>query len=250
MSIENLDVIERLPYELAARLEADAFFADIPVVVADEGNVKATLEKKQAVITSKGGKVGAAVIVLQVIGDDEFTNVAFGPLRLRPAFQVVENRELNLGPNGTGKSARKIARRVVTVIKPLRLSGMTTDFECDKPCIEPVSLKDDVAKNLVAYQVNFACAEADTEGLEQASMPRFEVVGNQLVMTCATEGATIWFTTDDSYPAPQTDGADDYTSPIDLTEGMIVRACAYQDGKVASQVARVVVVGEEMETAN
>jgi len=32
--ITALDIIDRLPYELKDRLEADSFFEDIPVVVA------------------------------------------------------------------------------------------------------------------------------------------------------------------------------------------------------------------------
>lgn len=253
MSIGVLDVIERLPRELAARLESDEFFSDIPVVVADEGNVEAAIKKRQAAITTKNGKIGVAVVVLQIVGDDEDDNVAFGPFSLRPAFQVVENRELNLGVNGTGKSARKIARRIALVIKPLRLSGMTTDFVLDKPGIEPVKIEGQA--NLIAYQVNFKTLEADSEQLEQVDMPRFAIVGETLTLVSGTAGVEIWYTVDDTYPDWNVANNEEstskfYSDPIAIVEGMVVRACGYQAGKVASQVNRAVIEGEEIETAN
>ena len=102
--IRAIDVIDLLPGELAARLQCDPFFADIPVIVVESGNVATELARKQAVITEKSGKRGVAVIVLQCLADDTDANVNFGPMILRPAFQVVEQVELNNDPNGTGKS--------------------------------------------------------------------------------------------------------------------------------------------------
>jgi hypothetical protein len=246
MSILAIDVIERLPNELAQRLMADSFFADIPVIVADEGNVLAEMAKKQAAITTKSGKRGIAVVVLQVIGDDEFSEVNFGPLRLRPAFLVVENRELNIDDKGTGKSARKVARKIVDLIKTLAMVGMTTDFVPDSPCIEPINLKPELGQ-LIAYQVNFMTVEADTESLSQVTEPAIAVVGQTFTIACATAGAVIWFTTDDSYPAPTgsnpTSTATPYTSPVAIPDaGVNVRACAYLEGKTASRVARVEIV--------
>jgi hypothetical protein len=162
MSIKAIEVIDRLPNECAARLTADEFFSDIAIVVADEGNVLATMNRLQAALTTKTGKRGVAVIVLQVVGNDEMAEVKFGPLRLFQSFQVVENRELNLDANGTGKSARKVARRIVDVVKSLRLDGLTTDWVPDRPCIEPLNLKKELGASIVGYQVNFWTLEADT----------------------------------------------------------------------------------------
>jgi hypothetical protein len=56
--------------------------------------------------------------------------------------------------NGTGKSARKVARRLVQIFKSTRLDGLTTDWECDKPALEPLNLKKDgkLARYLVGIR--------------------------------------------------------------------------------------------------
>ena len=240
--ILSLDVIDRLPSELQAALEADSFFDDIPVIVAEAGNVKLEVERKQGVITRKSGKRGAAVIVLQIVGDDEYPEQAFGPLTLRPAFQVLENVELNNDANGTRKSHRRIARRIVQVIKPLGLVGMTTEFTPDKPCIEPVDLEPELGPQVKASQVNFKTFESDSEVVTQVAMPVFGAYADttpKFQITCATEGAAICYATDDSFPAPGRDGVTLYTGPIDIPEGgLTVRAAAYKAGMVGSQVNR------------
>ena len=241
--IQSLDVIDRLPFELQAALEADPFFVDIPVVVAEAGNVRVEMERKQALVTSKSGKRGAAVIVLQIIGDDEVAEVAFGPMLLRPAFQVIENVELNNDAKGTKKSHRRIARRIVQVIKPLGLLGLTTDFTPDKPCIEPVNLEPDLGALVKGSQVNFKTFEADTEELSQVATPQVTAYPDttpKFQILCATAGAEIWWSADDSFPAPGRAGAQVYTSPADIPEaGLTVRAAAYKEGMVGSRVNRV-----------
>lgn len=244
--IKSLDIIDRLPYELAAALEADAFFADIPVIVAEAGNVRLEMERKQALITSKSGHRGVAVIVLQMVGDDDAPEVTFGPMLLRPAFQVIENVEFNNDANGTRKSHRRVARRIVQVIKALGLIGMTTDFTADKPCIEPVNLEPDLGALVKASQVNFKTYEADTEELSQVATPQvtaFPDTTPKFQIACATDGAEIWWSADDSFTAPGRAGAQLYTSPVDIPPGgLTVRAAAYKDGMVGSRVNRVMVM--------
>jgi hypothetical protein len=242
--IGTLDIIDRLPFELLARLEADEFFADLPVLVAEEGDVQAEMKRKQAVITQKSGKRGAAVIVLQVVAEDDLPNLQFGPLTLYPAIQVVENLELNRGVGGTGKSARKIARRVRDVIKCFGAVSLVKSMQADKPCIEPVNLGAELGKLVKAYQVNFRCLEASSQDSGQVQIP--QVVSRaplaEVALTCATEGAEVWYTLDESYPAPGNDQAHLYSDPITIPEaGMTVRACGYKAGLVASWVNRVLV---------
>lgn len=237
------EIIDRLPYELASRLASDPYFADIPIVVADEGNVQATIAKKQAAITAKGGKWGIAVVVLQIEADDESSEVTFGPMRLRPAFQVVEQREQNMSVTGTGKRCRQVSRHIVTAIKSMSLCGLTTGFVCDKPAIEAVPLDKDLAANFIAGQVNFVTYEQSDEVLAQVSAPTLAVVGGAVQIASATDGAAIWFTTDGSYPRPVVPGDEEknssqlYAGPIAIPAGgFTVRACAYIEGMVASAI--------------
>lgn len=236
-------LIDQLPLELAARLQADEYFSDIPVVVAEKGNIRREMERMQAVVTAKSGKLGAAVIVLQIVADDAYDEISQGPMKLFPSFQVIENVELNTGASGTRKSARAIARRIVKVVKPLRLGGLTTEFTVDKPGIEPGTIKNPDGSNLVSYLVNFRTLEADSDSTEQVASPTLAQVGPQMGISCATAGAAIWFTVDESFPADPAavpgSTAMLYSGPIDVpVAGLIVRACAYASGMIASRVER------------
>lgn len=238
MSIGLLDVIDRLPAELGARLESDPFFANIAVVVADKGNVAEEINRKQASIAMKSGKRGVGVIVLQVVGDDPNPNMSFGPLTLRPAFQVFENVELNQHTtNGTGKTARRVARRIVSLVKNLRLIGVANSITPDKPCIEPVQFDNE---KLVGYQVNFFCSEADTENILKCAPVIITPNGGSsatVTLACATVGATIYYTTDDTLPSAANGTA--YTTAINVPSGgFTLRACAYKTDLIPSDVER------------
>ena len=244
------EIIDRLPRELAARLESDPFFNDIPVVVADAGNVKVEMERKQAVAMEKSGKRGAAVIVLQLSANDANPSLAFGPMKLFPGFQVIEDVEMNNDEDGTKKSHRRIARKIRDIIKPAQFIGFIQDMRAGTPCIAPVDLSE-IASALKGSQVNFECLEVSTQQQTLVELPAIgQVPGNppQFTLTCATPGADIWYTLDDSYPWPGTkdDGfaaskSVKYCGPVALpAAASILRACAYvfAEGYVASGVIR------------
>lgn len=229
MSIKAIDVIDKLPGELAAALLSDDFFKDIPVAVAERGNVIQEVKRLQAIVTEKSGKWGVAVIVLQLVADDELPEIAFGSLKLRPSFQIIEQPTQNNSATGTGKSARKVARKIRDIIKPLELLGLCSCFVFERECIQPVALDN---QNLVAYQVNCHTYEVDDEKIAQVLSPQFSQDGNgNLILSSGTSGAVIYYTTDESFPAPPDkvpeSTAQVYSAPIPIPEqGFVVRARA------------------------
>ena len=234
--MNTYDIIDRLPFELAAVLVSDPFFVDIPIVMAEAGNIRLEMERKQAVISEKCGKRGAAVVIPQLVADDPYLNLQFGPMKFFPQAQVIENVELNNDDNGTKKSHRKIARRIRDSWKNAGLVGLVQNFAPAKPCIEPVDMKD-VSDNIKGSAVNFECLEISKEDFVLIQMPQFAGEGtSQLSITCATPGAQIWFTLDDSFPYPGDENAFPgstaqlYMDPIPITGPVIVRARAYLDG--------------------
>ena len=239
--MKAIDVIEFLPAELAARIQADEYFADIPVVLADKGNILAEVQRLQGVITKRGGKSGIFVVALQLLAEDKFPNLQFGPMTLAPAFQVIEQRELNLDPlRGTGKSARQVARRLRDVVKSYGAIGIVKCIRAAKNCIEPIPFDDATPKNLIGYQVNFECEESDSEVLVQCQMPVVSVDGsNQVNITSATAAARIYFTTDESLPVPNSPASTLYAEPFaNPQSGTAIRACAYRTATIASWVNR------------
>lgn len=243
-----IDILDRLPFELAARLESDPFFVDIPVVVAVKGNVAQEYQRKQAVIAGKGNKTGVAVIVLQIVANDMYPGLPGGPMKLKPAFQVIENVELNVGEGGTGKSARKVARQIIKNMKIAGFRGIIQALTCDTPAIEPVDVKE-LGDGTVSEQVNFVCQEFSDEQFLYCLPPRFvEVSANQVALTSSTPGAQIWYTTDDSFPYPG-DGTKFAESKSQLyavgqlftiqpDTKLVVRAVAHLPGYIDSSIER------------
>lgn len=240
LCIRPEQIIDLLPEELQHRLEADDYFCDIPVIAADEGNVEATVKAKQALQSAKGGKIGAAVIVLQMVADDNQPNLLLGPMSLRPAFQVIEQRELNRGANGTKKPARQIARRIRDVIKTFVMADLITTMRPGQPCIFGVN-NHPYGENVLLYQVEFECLENVGTPEKQVQLPVIANVPETLnfSITSTTVGATIFYTTDDSYPWSGNPKALIYADPQPVpVEGLTVRACAYAPGMLASVLTR------------
>lgn len=243
------EIIYRLPFEIAARLQADDYFCDIPVVVAEEGNVRLTMEQKQAAVTQRSGKRGVGVIVTQLVLDDDVQNVQFGPLTFRIAIQIVENVELNRDANGTRKAARQVGRRIRDVFKNTGILDLTKAILTEQDFMVPVPLDEKVfGANLKCYQCNLVCLEgASDDVLSQAAMPQVTVNEQaQLSLSCATAGAEVWYTLDDSYPTPTRGNplstAKLYNDRVPLPVGTtIVRAVAYLPGSIASNVNRQIV---------
>jgi len=255
--MNNTDIIDRLPFELANCLRTDAFFDVIPVVVVEKGNLATEVEKAQALIHEANGKRGVAVLVLQVVADDLSNNLQFGPMQLKPAFQVIENVELNHDDSGTGLSARKVARKIRDVIKTQNMVGLVANMTTGRPCIEPCELKDADGKSMgagiVSYQVNFECTEVGQQQMTAVQIPQAILGMPQppytFILTCATPGAQIWYTLDDTFPF--NGDASDYEgstatqfvtgTPVTIpSAGCILRARAYLDGdnNIASGIQR------------
>ena len=244
--LDTSAIVDRLPYELAARLAANPYFCDIVVAVAEEGNVRQMIEAKQAVMRSKGGKWGAAVIVLQIPEEEFRPNLQFGPMMMQPEFQVIELVDQNNSATGTGKSYRQIARQLVKTFKGTIIEGFTKQIATRKPAIEPINLVSEYGDKARGRQVNLECLEASSDGGQQVALPiltPFAGPGPQVQIACATAGALIYYTTDDSYPQPAgvnpLSTAKLYGGPINIRAGgLVLRACAYAAGMVDSSVAR------------
>jgi hypothetical protein len=245
------DILDRLPFELAARLESDPFFCDIPIVVTVKGNVASEYERLQAVIAEKSGKHGVAVFVLQIIADDIYQGIPNGPMKLSPALQVIEHVEANVSENGTKKSCRKVARHIIKNMKLAGFRGIVQGFKCAQPAIVPADIKE-LNDACVAEQVNFECQEFSDEQFQYCQPPLCSQVPGQLQVALATgtAGASIWFTTDDSFPYPGDASlfpgstSQLYSAPINgvLNTPQTIRACAYLPPYIASSIERFTVI--------
>ena len=90
------------------------------------------------------------------------------------------------------------------------------------------------AAALLVTAISCKTPEDATVEKETAATPVITVADNSVTITCATEGATIYYTTDGSDP---TADSSVYSSPIALTETVTVKAFAAADGYDDSETA-------------
>ena len=83
----------------------------------------------------------------------------------------------------------------------------------------------------IAVSEGYGPSEVVTYNLQKCERPVISVSGNTVTITCATEGATIYYTTNDTAP---TTSSTSYTGPFDKGDASVVRAIAVKDGYITS----------------
>jgi hypothetical protein len=219
-----MDPLIQSQEDFQRRLEADAYFADISVLLQRRGVTEADIEEKLNVLNEKGGKLGACAIVLKprLV---PVTPDAPGPeYFIEITVQVLTQPLMNDGDGGTGKQTEAIATR--TRILGHNFAGFTF-FE---------QQGEDVPKGKDSYSVTFRRRAQDNE--QRCGKPLIDpdsgAAATLVTLTSATAGATIYYTTDGSLPTEE-DGTL-YAGPFAAPAGR-VRAIAYKDGLIASDVA-------------
>ncbi len=105
---------------LKARLESNAYFADIPIATEAKGTITEDVAQSIAaagLAENPGGKVGIAIVLRTPEfenGDPRSTGLS---LVLRPKVSVYENVMVNQDPaNGIGKAALDVVQAVIFML--------------------------------------------------------------------------------------------------------------------------------------
>lgn len=218
--------------DCAARMEADPFFADIPVLVQRKGVTADEIRAFLGALNTKNGKAGAVAIVLQVKLTPR-SGEAPGPEYTRQhSVQVIESPPVNDSELGTGKPAEQIARAVRRLLHFMQFAPRSAlAFAGSDP--------DELEDGATGYTVKFTERCVDERG---PKMPPPEISidsSGPVVATLesAVAGAAIYYTTDGAYPAPGTATATLYAAPVTISASCTLRAVAYAAGYDASNVS-------------
>jgi hypothetical protein len=231
------NVFNEIMDDLVSRLEADSFFADIPVMSQDRESAVTDIEQALNGGKLKGGKVGMAVAVMSPRLGVEYPNVPNSPLFALQPVWVMEQRNYNWGTTGTHKTALAVACRVVKVLGLSQAPGFYGLLENMKE--EAVSIVDDAIADIV-YEVRFRVTIADNGGDTSAAMPSFSVAGASLPKTITlattTAGADIYYTLDRSFPSAVNAAAMKYIDPFVVSTACTIRAGAFLGGCIGSDI--------------
>jgi len=236
-----MTTLERQLLDMQARLEADAYFIDVPIFVlrprAQEGaaQIQTRIDQALSGLVQKAGKCGAAVTLLMPTGDTDKPNIPGPALRFTYTARVQEIIGVNMGPNGTQKSAEEIAVAVLQCFHHASLNGrhvLTASADTLTPSLE--------ADPKLTYDVRFSAQgnlAKPTKCAQPIISPSSGAVPQTVTLTCATATAAIYYTTDGSYPSPLNSTATRYTAPISVTVACTLRTAAHLAAYQQSDIA-------------
>lgn len=237
-----------LQNEIADRLRADAYFADINVVTDQEPDLTALINRSLGLLTPETGKLGACVVVELPYANDANANSPLGPLDELITCLVIEHLALNRDTtnNGSGKHARQIARRIHKVCKLFQPQGVATPLVPQKPFLVDVSGQ--FANPVIqAIEARFGCRESVYSTEQKLSPPTITQGASTITITSSDAGVSIYYSVDGTHPwagsvnHPST--ATLYSVPVaNPIAGTRVRACAFKTGTVASDVTQFIVI--------
>lgn len=235
-----IDPLQRLQLDIAAVLQADELFKGVQVVVdcpRDSGEgalvqskIDASLAGLVEVETDAGTKAGLCIIVFKATGQCPTPGLPGPELALVQGIRVIENVMVNEGPSGTGMTAEGAAIKVLGTLERLNLGSLLLP---DKQAMRPIKME-----GLQCWDV-VVTTQLGIAPRAFVQRPLIQLAGISLTITCATEGAAIWWTLDGSLPAPNNPNAMLYEGVVDVGEhgGDEIRACAYLTGRRASDVS-------------
>lgn len=196
---------------------------------------------------SEAGKAGAVIIVMMPLLDVPLANVPGPRFDANVTIRVIENPLFNRDTEngGTGLSAEAIMLEICHLLHGRRLHPHIRELYIDQDASTPVELSDDT----VAYDINIKTG-FQLDAPERVKDVVFTGDASALQLGCNTPAASVYYTTDGSYPDTEngelygitllTDGGlvlmtengetMDIPQPLSLDPGTLVRASAIADG--------------------
>lgn len=232
MSTDPLRLIQE---DAQARITADAWFTPIATILQRVGVSEKDIARRLTVLNEKGTKCGACILVMMPGGG--VPDQTPGPrLQLTLSFIALEHPTINAGGTGTGKSAEEIAIKLLQLFNHASL-GRGDCFQAGPDALVP----NDSFDGLVGYQVNLQMP-LQLAKTEMVVTPKISATATAapatVTISCATDGASIWYTTDGSYPSAQNANALLYATPFSVNSAKLIRAAAEKTGLQQSNVAQ------------
>ena len=228
--------IEQIQPDVFHKLAGEPYFAAISLFQIRKERYQSEIDEALSSATfdpGQGGKrPGATVEVLMPVIKTNLVNAPGPVVTLEQRLIVKENPAINLAAGGAGLTAEQIAVQILQTLHQFYLGGICQALYPAPEAIVP----NRTFPGLVAYDVIVQATFNLTPPARTACpLPPTE---NSLVLTFAPPGgdpsATIFYTTDGSFPGPGNLSATSYAVPFAVAGGTVIRWAAYASGKLGS----------------
>ncbi len=248
------DPVLQLQLDVAARVAAHPYFADVVVLANEKGILAEDLENTLKVFTAKGGKTGAAVVVDRPLRQVPKPNVPGPEMTLIVPVTVVEMPLLNRAASGTGKTSEAIVSECMALLHGWRAGGHVSELYCAEDAVTPTVGTD----KTIATEVQFRARMRFAPGSRVAT-PVISGDAGAVQIGCNTPDASIYYTLDGTWPHAGNAAATlfgitlltedgqiivtqdgdplNVSQPFAVAAGSHVRAAAYAAGKQGSDGA-------------
>ncbi len=234
--------LQRFQLDVAARLEASAFFADVPVFVfrpraaLTAAQIQSSINAALGALTTQNGKAGlcATVLIPQLTTQKQELP---GPyLHLQCIVRVQENVMVNMGANGTLIACEDAAIAVAQILHLWMPGGTAGIIRAAAETISPnPSFADKVTYDVLVE------SELDLPCLPKTQQPIISESEGELAIVCGDGSADIYYTTDGSAPWAGNEAYPSsgiiYSEPFPAVAGTLIRAAAFNPSALGSDIA-------------
>lgn len=229
------DLLTRAKNDIYLRLLGDELLGDVPVLIDDEHDMEAREVVTRGPGNYRNGRTGACIVVAALGSPSLSTGETPMPIMdIAVDIECLEDVLVNAGASGTGVDAGEMVARVVQSLHGChfddRFSGLRLD---ERGGIAELWTE---RAGLRGYRARFVATGGAFRTLPTCALVLASVDDGAMTLTCATDGATIRYTTDGSYPGAANPSALVYEEPIPVSPGDVIRAGAEKTGCNASKI--------------
>lgn len=233
--------LQAFQLDVAARLEASAFFADIPVLIfrprgaLTAAEIQDQINAALGVLTAQNGKAGLCATVLMPALSTRNQELPGPYLRLKCTIRVQENVLVNMGVNGTQIACEDAAIAVAQILHLWTPGGTAGIVRVAEEAITPGA----AFEGNVTYDVLIE-SELDLPCLPKTAQPFIANSGDYVSIGCADPDAPIYYTTDGTAPWPGNETYPStgilYAGPFTASASTLIRAAAFNPDKLGSDI--------------
>jgi hypothetical protein len=237
----------QLQNDVTLALLASDQLANINVVQYRKLRLQSQVDLSSVYTGVRNGVSGCGILVEMPAFTVDKPNL-LGPVgMLEFTLAVIEEPNINMTPatgagatGGTQLSAEDVAQIIQDELHGLEIAGLVQLWAAPH-AIVPIHAYDAACPGTVQYRVHFSM-RYNRDQTPRVAMPVPSQAGDTVTLTCATNGATIYYTLDGTTPVPPptNPGAQIYTAPVQMVSGQTLRARAFLAGMTGSGVSSAV----------